>query len=105
MSTINFEQEYNKIAAGLEARGLPFGWIYRTVDTADPTACFLKQGKKLYKSDCPHFEGYWLLGGCGSVQCSLSKSNKLFPGIHWDLACRKNHQSCPYFLAVKENTL
>lgn len=100
MSAINFEQVYATIAAGLESRGVPSGWIQKTVDKSDPAAYFLKQGKPHYASECPHFEGYWLRGGCGSVQCALSKS--LFPGIHWDIACRKNHQNCPHFLSSQE---
>lgn len=88
---------FRKVEAGLEARGKPSSWIFETVDPENKHAFFLKSGKPWYRSACPFYTGYWLHGGCGSVQCEMSES--LVPGLQWDLTCSKNHMSCPLFEA------
>lgn len=86
---------FRESEAGLEERGRPSHWIFDTVDTGDPHAIFVKNGKPWYRSECPFFEGYWLLGGCGSVQCG--KCQTLLPGLHWDHTCSKDHAACPIY--------
>jgi len=96
---IDFEKAYARIAADLEAKGKPSYWIHEVVNRETPHAIFLNLGKPFYKSKCPLFEGYWLHGGCGSVQCKASKD--LFPGLHLELTCRDNHEVCPYYKAAQ----
>lgn len=87
--------EYQQVMDDLTRRGFQNTWVTKTVDTNKSGACFLKKGKSGYKADCPHYDGYWLLGGTGSVQCA--RCSNLLPGIHLNLFCQKNPSSCPYF--------
>ena len=84
----------------LELGGRPSGWITDVVDTTEPYAMFLKKGKANYKSACPHYEGYWLLGGTGSVQCRAADG--LLPGLQYSLHCEKNCENCLFYRG-KEN--
>lgn len=84
---------FEEARQGLKDRGKPYAWIDMVVDRNAPYSCFIKGGKPFYKCDCPHFEGYWLSGGLGSVQCSMV--DHLIPGLHWDLTCRKDYENCP----------
>lgn len=79
----------------LEEKGRPSDWLTNVVDTSDPYAIFLKKGKSHYKSQCPHYEGYWLDGGIGSVQCQAADG--LLPGLQWSLFCEKNCTVCQFY--------
>lgn len=61
------------------------------LDTSHQYASFLKGGKPGYLSKCPKYEGYWLLGGRGAVQCA----GDLLPGKQWYEVCSKCPESCP----------
>ena len=65
--------------AHLEERGFPSAWITDVVDPTEKHAFFNKNGRPWYKSQCMHYEGYWLHGGTGSVQCRACES--LLPGL------------------------
>ena len=76
-------------------RGLTGAWVDTVIDPSDKWACFERPGKSCYRSECPAFEGFWLDGGCGSVQCRNVPF--LFPGLHWDNTCSKNPELCPFY--------
>ena len=78
----------------LKSCGAPYAWVDYVVDPNEPGATFVKEGKPGYRSQCPHYEGYWLLGGRGSVQCSIA--DRLIPGLHWYLTCSQDHEVCPF---------
>lgn len=84
----------------LEKEGHPSDWIYETVDTSNATAHFVKSGKPWYVSKCPHYQGFWLLGGCGSVQCTAH--NGLLPGLMWENVCKGDFESCPFYKKQEE---
>lgn len=77
----------------LKSKGKPYAWIDNVVDSTDPYGYFLKNGKPGYLSQCPDYQGYWLLGGMGSVQCAASA--QLIPGLHWYITCSQNYENCP----------
>jgi hypothetical protein len=79
----------------LEAKGHSFGLVTNVVDTSEPYAMFLKKGGHNYKSKCPHYDGYWLLGGTGSVQCKAADG--LLPGLQYSLFCEKNCEACLFY--------
>ena len=81
----------------LESDGRPSAWITETVNPTDKGAIFIKNGRPWYKSPCMHYEGYWLHGGLGSVQCDVCKG--LLPGLMWDTTCRENFEECPFYRA------
>lgn len=87
--------EYEAIMEGLRSRGYGTGWVLALVDPNDFGACFLKKGKPGYIAECPFYEGFWLLGGHGSVQCS--NHSGLLPGIHHGCFCAKGYENCPYY--------
>ena len=60
----------------------------------DVGATFLKDGRPWYKSRCPNYEGYWLEGGTGSVQCG--SYGGLLPGLMWDTTCKGGFEKCPF---------
>lgn len=61
----------------------------------------LKNGAYSYhKSECPFYSGYWLLGGCGNVDCKSSLSP--VPGRINDLYCIKDYTACPLYKIEKE---
>lgn len=78
----------------LEVTGHPSAWIAEVVDTSNESATFLKSGRPWYKSQCPHYEGYWLEGGIGSVQCG--SYGGLLPGLMWDMTCKGEFEQCPF---------
>lgn len=90
---------FKEAIAGLEKRGRLTGWVTEIVDKENPDALFLKKGKPWYKSECPCFEGYWLDGGIGSVQCSVHEG--LIPGLMWQNTCRVSFEKCPYLKAAR----
>lgn len=79
----------------LRAKGLPAEWPTRVVDPEDKYTSYLPGGKPWYKSDCPCYEGYYLLGGTGAVNCATS--GELLPGVVWYEVCRKEYGKCPYY--------
>ena len=79
----------------LEETGHPSTWITKLVDTSDKYAKFLKDGRPWYRSQCPHYQGYWLEGCTGSVQCS--SYGGLLPDLMWDTTCKGRYEQCPFF--------
>jgi len=62
---------------------------------------YMKNGSRpYYKSDCPFYSGYWLLGGCGNVACKSSVSP--VPGRVNSLYCTKDYTACPLYKIEKE---
>ncbi len=84
------EQEITR----LKEKKKPVDWLLKVVDPKEPTAIFLKDGKAHYRSQCPQYEGFWLDGGIGSVQCKAA--NQLLPGIFWYRLCQSECSKCPY---------
>lgn len=83
-----------RVEDDLIRRGRPCGWVSKIVDPSQKYAYFRAHGKPSYTSSCPHYQGFWLDGGCGSVQCALHSG--LMPGIIWDEVCsRDGGASCP----------
>lgn len=80
---------------GLKRKGLPADWPMQVVDLNDPATLKAEATKGSYKSQCPHYGGYWLCGGTGSVECRAYDG--LLPGIVWYKTCEKRHEGCPYF--------
>lgn len=78
----------------LKAKGLPDNWPTEIVDPSGFGVCYLPQGKPWYKSDCHHYEGYYLHGGLGSVRCKAA--GELLPGIVHHKVCSKNWSTCPF---------
>lgn len=80
--------------AYLKDKGLPATWVDEVVDPSSKWACFVKDGKPWYRSECPEYEGFWLEGSTGSVQCGMIPF--LMPGLQWDNTCSKNPGLCPF---------
>ena len=80
----------------LDRKGLSSTWVDEVVDPSGRLACFEKNGKPHYRSECPAYEGYWLDGSTGSVQCRNVPF--LQPGLQWDNTCSKNPEQCPFLL-------
>lgn len=89
---------FEKVKADLEAKGRPWEWILKTVDAKSATAVYLPAGKPWYKSECPAYEGIWLDGGTGSVQCSAVSN--LLPSLQHLLYCSENCKSCQHYPAA-----
>ena len=79
----------------LESKGHPSGWITQVVDPGNPHAVYLQEGKPWYKSECPLYDGYWLHGGIGSVQCR--GVDELLPGLILDTVCTKQYKQCQFY--------
>ena len=60
----------NQVIRDLEAKGRPAIWVTSVVDPGAFGAVYEAHGKPHYRSGCPGYEGYWLHGGTGAVQCS-----------------------------------
>ncbi len=61
----------------------------------------LKNGaRSCHTSSCPFYSGYWILGGCGNVDCKSSASP--VPGRVNELYCTKRHEDCPLYKIEKE---
>ena len=80
----------------LRRKGLSSTWVDEVVDPSGRLACFEKNGKPHYRSQCPAYEGYWLDDSTGSVQCRNVPF--LLPGLQWDNTCSKNPEQCPFRL-------
>lgn len=87
--------EYKLIEMDLKARGKLSDWIYETVDPSRQYASFIEINPN-YRSNCPFYNGYWLYGGCSSVEC-YAFNGPLIPGIQWNIFCRENHENCPFY--------
>lgn len=79
----------------LKETGHPSTWITKLVDTSDKYAKFLKDGRPWYRSQCPHYQGYWLEGCRGSVQCG--SYGGLLPDLMWDTTCKGKFEQCPFY--------
>ncbi len=88
-----FQKAYDKLKAG----GHSTEWLLQAVDPDLPTAMFVKSGKPWYLSRCPYYEGYWLDGHIGSVQCK--SAGLLLPGHFWYAFCREKCRECPFFVS------
>ena len=85
---------FEETRAYLKGMDKPCGWVDEIVERDSPGASFVKLGKPWYKSECPHYEGFWLNGGLGSVQCQLVPY--LVPGLHYQLTCGVCPDQCPF---------
>lgn len=85
---------FSEIKANLEKKGYPSGWITEVVNTSVWGAVFVKDGHPWYKSPCIYYEGFWLYGGIGSVQCGAYGG--LLPGLMWDTTCKGGFDQCPF---------
>lgn len=93
-----FKEDLDKIKQGLEAKGLPSGWVSSVPSVGGFGDIFLPRGKtksgvKCYLSDCPYYTGRWLAGVSGAVACDLV--DELLPGVIGEDVCTKNHDNCP----------
>ena len=79
----------------LKAKGLPHEWPMKVVDPTNPATVKATVTASLYKSGCPHYAGYWLCGGTGSVECNAA--GELLPGNVWYNVCERKHCECPFF--------
>ncbi len=86
--------EFQKAVDHLKSKGMPSGWLLKAVNPRSPTAIFLKGGRLGYLSPCPQYEGFWLSGGYGSVQCKAVED--LLPGYFWYAFCSKECSKCPH---------
>ena len=92
-----FGHELQTIKQGIESRGYRSEWVSK-VPKVDEYTPFLQKGKskhgiKCYLSDCPHYNGIYLCGGAGALDCNLVSER--LPGIIKDLHCTKEHDKCP----------
>lgn len=83
----------------LREKGLPANWPTGVVNPKGAGVCYMLEGKPWYKSECPQYEGYYLCGGTGSVQCKTA--GELLPGVVQYKVCSKDYKKCPFF---KEET-
>lgn len=79
----------------LESDGRPSYWIMEIVDISNPYAIYQPAGRPNYRSDCPLYDGYWLDGGIGSVQCR--GVDELLPGLMWNETCEHKFEQCPFY--------
>ena len=84
----------------LRAKGLPHTWPMQVVDKEDPCTLKATVTASCYKSRCPHYDGYWLHGGTGSVECRAA--GELVPGVVWYCVCSKDHEKCPFYREKEE---
>ena len=83
-----------RVIRDLEARGKVTTWVTKVVDPGEFGSVFEEMGKPHYRSGCPSYEGYWLHGGTGAVQCRAA--GELLPGVVWYNICEKRHDTCPF---------
>ena len=92
-----------KVVDNLKRKGLPCEWPTEVVNPENVFALKAKVTAGCYKSNCPHYEGYWLHGGAGSVECAAA--GELLPGVVWYETCSKRHEECPFYKPKMENFL
>lgn len=78
----------------LNRKGLPSEWPLKVPDTENPYTLKATVTASNYKSQCPHYRGYWL-GSYGGVECAAA--GEVLPGCVWDDVCAKDHTSCPFY--------
>ena len=83
----------NEIKANIVSKGYKGDWVSETIDLNKSGVVFLKNGKLGYKSSCHNYDGYYLLGGFGSVKC---KCAGLLPGVIGNKICFLKDLHCPY---------
>lgn len=91
------KDDFDAVKKDLENRGFPSAWVSKVPDI-EYNASFLPEGKmkngpKIYLSDCSYYEGIYLCGGLSAVKCELV--SEVIPGIVKDLYCSKEHEQCP----------
>lgn len=79
----------------LKSKGLPHEWPLEVPDLQDPGTLKVVKTARSYKSPCPYYEGMWLCGGIGGVECAAA--GELVPGHAWYAVCGENHTSCPFY--------
>ncbi len=99
--------EIIKVKEDLRKRGHCCEWLSKVCDITQFGAVYIKNGKtfKVYASDCPYYQGHWLLGGFGATDCTAF--DEPIPGIITDLHCSKDYTLCPAYRAkntqIQEN--
>lgn len=79
----------------LKSKRLPHEWPIHVVDLANPATLKATAVAGLYKSQCQHYDGFWLCGGTGSVECATA--GELLPGNVWYNVCSKKYRQCPFY--------
>lgn len=89
-----------EVVRRIEEAGGRAEWVTEAVDKSEGHVCF-DNGKKFkcYKSDCPHYVGYWFSGGSAGVECRCCY--KLIPGIQHDLFCSREYKKCVFYREVE----
>lgn len=90
---IRIKEIINRVKENIVSKGYKCEWVDKVADPNECGTCFVKNGKGSYKSTCHNYEGYYLSGGGGSVQC---KCAGLLPGIIGYEICFKEDLKCPY---------
>ena len=87
----------------LTETGYLHGWVLRVADPEGKTTFFLPLGKGFicYRSECPHYVGYYLAGSSSAVKCKVCPD--LLPGIVVDTMCHSNHINCPFYKEDQSN--
>lgn len=86
---------FAKVKAYLEGKGLPWEWIIKIPDTSDRYTIYLKHGRPFYKSNCPHYKGYWADGVHDAVDCAAC--DRPLPSLMRDTTCKGEFTSCPFY--------
>ena len=74
----------------LDRKGLSSTWVDEVVDPSGRLACFEKNGKLHYRSQCPAYEGYWLDGStAAATRRSASRPTQTRKRAAWSLTLRK----------------
>lgn len=84
----------NRVIDNLESRGKPSFWVTQVADPAEPGTLKATVTASSYRSKCPHYDGYWLCGGTGAVECAAA--GERLPGIVWYEVCSKEYEKCPF---------
>ena len=79
----------------LTQKGLPSRWPMMVPDITAPFVLKATVTAGSYKSQCPHYRGYWLHGGCGGVECGAA--GEIIPGVVWYNICSKGYTGCPFY--------
>ena len=87
--------DFTKEKEALAAAGRPSGWVEEVVDLNDPATLKVKALKSMYKSNCRHYDCFYLCGGIGSVKCKCCE--ELIPGIQLQKFCRDQYEMCPLY--------
>ena len=85
----------------LKERGFPHEWPMYVPDPENPATLKATATKNNYKSQCPYYQGYWLCGGIGGVECEAA--GEIIPGNAWYTLCEKKHTQCPFYKEKEES--